>query len=192
MRTNISKEAAIRRAINLFDGIEGDTASVRDLFLLRGRNLEREEKNKLWLSNLIAPMKQYNIVEPLYGRRNNRRVLDRIRLTFEGSVLVNAARLNKHGAFRAGTSPSASVSPSPSLSSEAEAFIDESGIAKISVSSDTNDGILEQHSLFPDTHSFVSLPDALKAILRYNETFGEFVIEYKLRLRGTSNVARKG
>jgi hypothetical protein len=63
----------------------GDVASLREIYMAAGRDLDQAEQNKNWVGNKLTHLKYHDLVKPLYAYSDDRRkVLDRIQLTKRG------------------------------------------------------------------------------------------------------------
>ncbi len=180
----ITKDGAIERTRSLFKHTSGDTTTVRDIYAAFGRNLDEEAANAAWLSNKVSQLRRMNLVNVIYKKFNGKRRLHSIELTYEGRILLGRLTPEErhsviplHGSFSTSTTVSPSASPSPSPSAE---ISDDEGWQKI-VPSGTSADDFAQQQLFPKLT--ITLDEALKAILKYNDSHGEFRIDYSLKLR---------
>ncbi len=80
----LSKEAAIENIKRFFANTPEDVLSIKDAYLAWERDLKQANKNKGWFSNKMVDLKYHDLIKPVYGMKNNRRVLTKIQLTLEG------------------------------------------------------------------------------------------------------------
>ena len=80
----ITKEAAIENVKKMFSNTSEDLISIQDVYKTWERDPEQEVRNKGWFSNKMVDLKYHNLIKPIYGMRNNRRVLTKIQLTMDG------------------------------------------------------------------------------------------------------------
>lgn len=80
-----SKEASIGNLNRFFSNTPNDDfVSLSAIYIAWERTHYPEDKNKIWLGNILTSMKYHNLVKPVYKVRNGRRVLEGIQLTMEG------------------------------------------------------------------------------------------------------------
>lgn len=80
-----SKEASVGNLKRFFLNTPNDDyISLTGIYVAWERTQYTEDKNKIWLGNVLTSMKYHNLVKPVYKVRNGRRVLDGIELTMEG------------------------------------------------------------------------------------------------------------
>lgn len=80
----IHRDAAIENIKTLFRNTDSDMLSIEEAAKAWGREDIPKEKNKIWMGIRLTHLKYHNLVQPIYSRRNSRRVLDKIQLTLEG------------------------------------------------------------------------------------------------------------
>ena len=80
----LSKDAAIENIKRFFSNTSEDVLSIEDVYIAWDRDLTQQDKNKGWFSNKMVDLKYHNLIKPIYGMRNNRRVLTKIQLTMDG------------------------------------------------------------------------------------------------------------
>lgn len=81
---HLSKEAAIENLKRFFANTSEDAITIDQALTAWERDLAKVDLNKGWLSNKMVDLKYHNLVASLYAVRNNRRVLSKLQLTFEG------------------------------------------------------------------------------------------------------------
>jgi hypothetical protein len=79
-----TKETSVENVQLLFQNTTEDRISVGEAYKAWGRDTNKVEENKIWLSNKLTSLKFHNLVSPIYTVINNRRVLNAIQLTIEG------------------------------------------------------------------------------------------------------------
>lgn len=75
----ISREAALEALKKLFTSPDKEILTINEVFLSVGRDLNRIEQNKKWLTNRLTDLKHYNFVESVYTDTQPK-MLDKIRL----------------------------------------------------------------------------------------------------------------
>ncbi|MDO8618568.1 MAG: hypothetical protein Q7R49_01330 [Candidatus Daviesbacteria bacterium] len=79
-----SKYSAVQNTKKMFANTSDDSISLRDVFIAWGRNLEKEQENKAWLSNKLTHLKYHDLVTPIYSYDGGPRKLKKLELTLEG------------------------------------------------------------------------------------------------------------
>lgn len=81
----MSRKAAVENVRQAFSQTEEDALTIQEIARAWGsREDVSEEANVRWLGNKMTHWKYHGLVQPVYKRRNSRRVLDKIQLTLEG------------------------------------------------------------------------------------------------------------
>lgn len=83
-----TRDAAIENIKKSFSNTSGDIISADDLFMAWGRNPEKREDNKSWLSNKLTHWKYHDLVQPIYNYKSGHRVLEKIQLTLTGKKAI--------------------------------------------------------------------------------------------------------
>ncbi len=79
-----TKSSAIDNVKRIFSNTPADSVSLQDAFQAWGRDLEKFEENKSWLSNIMTHLKYHNLIVPTYSSKTGYRKLDKLQLTLEG------------------------------------------------------------------------------------------------------------
>lgn len=80
-----SKPSAIETVRRLFSSSPNDDfVLIEDAFRAAGRDIEKVEENKAWLSNKLPTLKYHNLLTVHYSYDTGRRKLDKLQLTLEG------------------------------------------------------------------------------------------------------------
>ena len=84
----ISQKAATETLQLLFSHTREDKITLEEAFRAWGRDNYSLEKNRKWFDNKMTHLKYYDLIRPVYERRNARRVLVGIQLTLQGKRAV--------------------------------------------------------------------------------------------------------
>lgn len=79
-----SKATSVENVRKFFSNTSDDSISLNDAFAAWGRNLDKPEDNKAWLSNLLTHLKYHNLIKPVYSFKSGYRKLDKLQLTLDG------------------------------------------------------------------------------------------------------------
>jgi hypothetical protein len=85
MNGMLTREAAVGNLKKMFTyAPDSDVVLVDDVFKAFGRSLADEVRNKMWLSNKLYAMRDYDLLERGYAKRNRKSKLIKLTLTNEG------------------------------------------------------------------------------------------------------------
>ena len=77
--------STVENVKTLFSQTEKDTITLEEAFTAWGdRGNISDKRNRVWISNLLTYFKHYELVKPIYSRKNKRRILTKIQLTLIG------------------------------------------------------------------------------------------------------------
>jgi hypothetical protein len=83
-----TRETSINTVKQFFKDSSSDIITLEEAFKSWGRDLQKIDDNKAWLSNKMTSLKYHNLVVPIYSIINNKRVLSKIQLTLEGKKAI--------------------------------------------------------------------------------------------------------
>jgi hypothetical protein len=107
-----TKESSIENVKRLFSNTSEDSTSIHEAYAAWGRDLEKVEDNKSWLSNLLTHLKYHNLVVPVYAFKSGHRMLDGLRLTIEGKKALGRIEDSAIGSMGNSSTPEGSSSNS--------------------------------------------------------------------------------
>lgn len=86
----ISYNAAEQNLKRLFKDPKRDAITVGEASSNWGREITTKEKNREWLRDHLAHLKEHGIAQPIYSNLNGREVLTGIKLTLKGMTVLNS------------------------------------------------------------------------------------------------------
>lgn len=92
----LSIDASKQQLRALFSNPSKDVITVEEAYIADKRNLEEKVKNRTWLKNKMTRLKERNLLQPVYNKKDNVKILIGIELTEEGKKLLGSSKENHH------------------------------------------------------------------------------------------------
>lgn len=98
-----SKNASVENVRKFFAKTSNDSVSLQEAFSAWGRDLQKPQENRAWLSNLMTHLKYHNLIQPVYTFKGGFRALDRLQLTLDGKKALGRLASDPDGGTVVGT-----------------------------------------------------------------------------------------
>jgi hypothetical protein len=76
----------------IFANSSSGSISLDEIYQAAGLDLTKPAVNRIWLANRLYVFKKHGLATPVYARKNNTHVLDRLQLTEKGKRVLDQVR----------------------------------------------------------------------------------------------------
>jgi len=87
----LSKQSAVEGVRKIFKNSDKGSVTLDEAFTAWDRQNYNPIENLRWIGNKLTHWKYHNLVKPLYGHRNGKRVLSGIQLTLHGKQSLDSS-----------------------------------------------------------------------------------------------------